>query len=99
MMAAAFTFPLLLGLWWPRTTKAGGLAGIISGAVASLAWYVAGYVLYGSLSQWIGGIWPAIFGSVVSLIFTIVVSLATKPDSKEVLDVFFDDTEVEGEPA
>ncbi|MBC8546276.1 sodium/proline symporter [Clostridiaceae bacterium NSJ-31] len=99
LMAAAFTFPLLLGLWWPRTTKAGGLAGIVTGSIACLAWYIAGYVLYGSLSKWIGGIWPAIFGSVISLVVTVVVSLATKPDSKEVLDVFFDDTEVEGEPA
>ncbi len=29
LMASAFTFPLLLGMWWPRATRAGGMAGIV----------------------------------------------------------------------
>ena len=26
LMASAFTFPLLLGMWWPRATRAGKCA-------------------------------------------------------------------------
>ena len=28
LMASAFTFPFLLGLWWSRLTKEGGIAGM-----------------------------------------------------------------------
>ena len=34
LMASAFTFPFLLGLWWPRATKEGGIAGMVGGALA-----------------------------------------------------------------
>ncbi|MBC8571227.1 sodium:solute symporter family protein [Zongyangia hominis] len=91
LMASAFTFPLMLGLWWPKCTKAAGTAGIIGGAVACVFWYVMGYVQFQSFSNWPLGIWPAIFGGVVSLIICVVVSLFTKKPSQEVIDVFFDD--------
>ncbi|MBQ6692731.1 MAG: hypothetical protein IJN00_05305, partial [Clostridia bacterium] len=91
VMAATFTFPLLLGLWWPGATKAGGIAGMISGTVMSIVWYVLGYVMYGSLSQWIGGIWPAVIGAIVSLIVCIVVSKATPKDDEKTLELFFNE--------
>ncbi len=92
LMASAFTFPLLLGLWWPKATKAAGLTGILTGAVACLFWYILGYIQFHSLSSWIGGIWPAIFGSVISLLVTIVVSLFTEPIDRETAEVFYDDS-------
>ena len=91
VMAATFTFPLLLGLWWPGATKVGGIAGMISGTVMSIVWYVLGYVMYGSLSQWIGGIWPAVIGAIVSLIVCIVVSKATPKDDEKTLELFFNE--------
>lgn len=93
VMAAAFTFPLLLGLWSQKITTAGGMAGIVGGTVMALVWYVLGYIRYHSLSAWIGGIWPALIGSAVSLVLTIVVSQFTKPISKETEEIFFDDAE------
>lgn len=92
LMASAFTFPLLLGLWWPKTTKAAGLAGILTGAAACLLWYVIGFVQFHSLSSWIGGIWPALFGSVISLVVTVLVSLFTEPIDRETAEVFYDDS-------
>lgn len=92
VMAAAFTFTLLLGLWWPGATPAGGMAGMIVGTVVAIFWYVLGFVKYGSLSQWVGGIWPAVIGSIASLIAIIVVSKASKPTDNEVLQLFFDET-------
>lgn len=93
VMAAAFTFPLLLGLWCKSITSAGGAAGIIGGAAMAIIWYILGYVKYQSLSAWIGGIWPAIIGAAVSLILTLVVSRFSTPISKETEDIFFDDAE------
>lgn len=91
VQAAAFTFPLLLGLWWPGATKAGGLCGIISGAVMAIVWYVLGYIQFHSLSAWPGGIWPAVIGSIVSLIVCIVVSKFTPKSSEAELEVFFNE--------
>jgi SSS family transporter len=96
LMASAFTFPFLLGLWWRRTTKEGGIAGMIGGAISCVAWYVAGYIEYQTFDNWIGGIWPAIFGPLVSLVLVIVVSQLTSPPPREVIDVFFEGTAESG---
>lgn len=95
-MAAAFTFPLLLGIWWPRATKEGGLAGIVGGAISCVIWYILGYMKYHNFNNWIGGIWPAIFGGLVSLALIIVVSYMTPPAPQEVLDIFYDDIVIDG---
>jgi SSS family transporter len=90
-MASAFTFPFLLGLWWPRATREGGLAGMIGGALACVVWYVLGWARYGSLENWIGGIWPALFGPMVSLVLMVSVSKLTAPPPEEVTKTFFAD--------
>ncbi len=89
LMASAFTFPFLLGLWWPGTTKEGGIAGMIGGAVACVFWYVLGYMEHQSFDNWLWGVWPAIFGPFVSLILVVVVSRLTRPTPQDVLDIFF----------
>ena len=92
LMASAFTFPFLLGLWWPRATKQGGIAGMISGTVSCVIWYVLGYMKFHSFNNWIGGIWPVLLGAVVSLFVTIIISRLTAPPPKKVLDIFFEAT-------
>jgi cation/acetate symporter len=89
LMASAFTFPFLLGLWWPGTTKEGGIAGMIGGAIACVFWYVLGYMEHQSFDNWLWGIWPAIFGPFVSLILVVGVSKLTEPTPQDVLEIFF----------
>jgi SSS family transporter len=91
LMASAFTFPFLLGLWWPRATREGALFGIVGGALACVVWYVLGFWRYGSLENWIGGIWPALFGPMVSLVLIVAVSKLTGPPPEEVTKTFFAD--------
>lgn len=91
LMASAFTFPLLLGVWWPRTTKQGGISGMIGGALSCVAWYVAGFIKYHSFDNWIWGIWPAIFGAFISLLLVIVVSKMTDPPPGDVVNIFFEE--------
>lgn len=91
LMASAFTFPFLLGLWWPGATREGGIAGMSGGAVACVFWYVAGYAKYHSFDTWLGGIWPPLFGSFISLLLLVVVSTVTPPTPGEVIDIFFKD--------
>jgi cation/acetate symporter len=90
-MASAFTFPFLLGLWWPRATREGALAGVLGGAAACVLWYALGVWRYGTFENWIGGIWPAIFGPMVSLVLMVMVSNLTPPSPAEVERTFFGD--------
>lgn len=50
-----------------------------------------GYIQFHSLSAWPGGIWPAVIGSIVSLIVCIVVSKFTPKSSEAELEVFFNE--------
>ncbi len=89
LMASGFTFPLLLGLWWPRATRQGALAGMLGGVAAGVLWYLAGYLAYGTLDSFIGGVWPALVGPVVSLLLMVVVSWLTPAPPDDVVDLFF----------
>ncbi len=89
LMASAFTFPFLLGLWWPRATREGALAGMLGGAAACVLWYLAGYLTHGTLDNWIAGIWPALVGPFVSLALVVTVSRRTPRPPKSVVEIFF----------
>lgn len=89
LMASAFTFPLLLGLWWRRANRAGALAGMLGGALAAVGWYAAGYAAHGDFQTFLFGIWPALVGGTVSLVLTVGVSWLTPPVGGEVEEVFF----------
>ena len=86
---SAFTFPLLLGMWWPRATRTGALVAMIGGAATCVTWYVLGYLEHGTFDNWIAGLWPALVGPTVSLVLLVVVSLRTAPPPREVEEVFF----------
>jgi len=89
IQAAAFTFPLLAGLWWPRCSDLGGTVGMVGGALVAVWWYVMSFRQFGNLNTFVGGWWPAIVGSLVSLFLVIVVSLLTPPSSDETLEAFY----------
>jgi len=73
-LGAAFGPPLLLALHWRRTSRAGVLAGFISGTVVVVAWYNLG-----QLHAWLYEMIP---GFLVSLLATIVFSLV-RPDADQ----------------
>ena len=75
LLIREYLHPLLGGLW-----------GIISGAVMAIVWYVLGYIQFHSLSAW-----PAVIGSIVSLIVCIVVSKFTPKSSEAEPEVFFNE--------
>jgi SSS family transporter len=90
VMAAAFTFPLLAALWWPRCSDIGGVVGMVGGALSAVLWYVLSFLQYGNLKTFVGGWWPAIVGSIVSLILVVYVSLFTAPSANDTLELFYD---------
>lgn len=80
-MGAAFTAPIMLGLYWKKATKKGAVAAVVVGALVDIIWYVAG------LSDIVH---PFLPGMVASFVVMIVVSLFTQPASENVISMFFD---------
>lgn len=81
VLGAAFTAPILLGMYWKRATTQGCLMAIVGGSIVSIVWYITG------MSDVVHSFVP---GTIVSFILMIIVSLLTKPMSKEHIDVFFE---------
>jgi len=99
--AAAFLSVYICALYWKRATREGAIAGIVSGVAVSLFWliFVFGKTAKGlGICQFLTGqpmlIQVMPFSSVdaiiiavpISFIFTIVVSLLTKPMDQEHID-------------
>jgi sodium/pantothenate symporter len=87
----AFLIPVLLALYWKRATRQGVLAGMLGGFLAVIAMYILGWVDRG----WVrfeplrlGEVDPLIWGLLASLVLTVGVSLATKPDPELVKKYF-----------
>ena len=99
--AAAF-LPVFLGaLYWKGITRLGAIAGIVSGTVVSLFWMIFVFkktavglgickFICGAETLLPNAPWPFIdvmlIAVPVSLVFTVVVSLITKPPAQEVID-------------
>ncbi|MCW5751398.1 MAG: cation acetate symporter [Alphaproteobacteria bacterium] len=95
LAAAGLFVPLVLGVWWKRTTSAGACAGMIAGFGICL-FYLIGTQFYGMPLWWgIRNISCGLFGLPVAFIVTVVVSLMTPAPSKEMQD-FIDSIRVPG---
>ncbi len=81
VFGAAFTAPIILGLYWKRATTQGCFAAIVVGSVTSIIWYFAG--LSGIVHSFVPG-------TIISFVMMIVVSLITQPLPKDHVDVFFE---------
>jgi cation/acetate symporter len=83
LAAAGLFVPLVLGIWWKRTTAAGAVAGMITGFGICL-YYLVG-TRYFDMQLWWGirNISSALFGLPVAFVVTVVVSLMTKAPSQD----------------
>jgi cation/acetate symporter len=94
LAAAGLFVPLVLGIWWKRTTTAGAIAGMVSGFGLCLfylvmtRYYPAEFKSMFGTDLWFGirNISSALFGLPVAFVVTIVVSLMTEAPSKEMQD-------------
>jgi len=86
LAAAGLFAPLVLGIWWKRTTSTGAILGMMSGFGVCLYYLIA--TRYFDMPLWFGirNISSALFGMPVAFIVTWVVSLMTAPPSKEMQD-------------
>jgi cation/acetate symporter len=83
LAAAGLFAPLVLGIWWKRTTAAGAIAGMVVG-FGVCAFYLVG-TRYFDMPLWFGirNISSALFGLPLAFLVTWVVSLMTTAPSKE----------------
>ncbi len=84
---SAFGPVVLLALFWKRSTLAGAISGMATGALTVIVWdylpLVNGATLYSATN-----LYSLVLGFAFALIVNVVVSLLTKKPSKEILDEF-----------
>ena len=80
-LETAFCWVLVMGLFWKRATKAGALASMAGGTLAYCACMALGFKLF--------GLHQIIIGISVSLLLMVVVSLLTKREDEQSLELFF----------
>ena len=81
-IAGCTIFPVfVLGIWWSRTTREGGIAGMLVGGLISI-----GALFWGdtALASWIPATSSALIGAPVAFLTIIVVSHLTPPPPKEI---------------
>jgi cation/acetate symporter len=83
LAAAGLFAPLVLGIWWKRTTSVGAILGMISGFSVCLFYLIA--TQYFAMPLWFGirNISCALFGMPVAFFVTWAVSMMTAPPSRE----------------
>lgn len=86
-LGAAFGPLVVMSLFWKRTNLPGAVAGLVSGAVTVIIWdYLP--IVHGETIGTATGLYSLLVGFIVSLIFIVVVSLATKAPEQSILDEF-----------
>ena len=80
-LETAFCWVLVMGLFWKRATKAGALASMAGGTLAYCACMALGFRLF--------GLHQIVIGISVSLLLMVVVSLLTKREDEQSLELFF----------
>jgi cation/acetate symporter len=83
LAAAGLFAPLVLGIWWKRTTTIGAVVGMMAGFGVCLFYLIA--TQYFAMPLWFGirNISCALFGMPVAFLLTWIISLVTTPPSKE----------------
>jgi sodium/pantothenate symporter len=77
VIASSCMWPVVLGVYWKRGTRAGATSSMVVGSAVALGWMAAGKPF---------GIHGFIPGVVSSLVIFVLVSLATRPPSREVIE-------------
>lgn len=77
VIASGCLWPVVLGIYWKRGTRAGAMSSMVAGTAVALGWMIAGKPL---------GVHGFIPGVLVSLVVFVGVSLATRPPAPALID-------------
>lgn len=86
-LGSAFGPIVVMSLFWKRTNLQGAVAGILSGGITGIIWdYIP--LVNGQTLGTATGLYSLVVGFAVSILLIVLVSLATKAPSQEILDEF-----------
>lgn len=86
-LGSAFGPIVVMSLFWKRTNLQGAVAGILSGGITVIIWdYIP--LVNGQTLGTATGLYSLVVGFAVSILLIVLVSLATKASSQEILDEF-----------
>ncbi len=88
LFGASFGPVVILSLFWKRINYAGAVAGIISGAVADIAWLLLFTSTIRPAIIMDTGIYEILPGFIFNLIVAVIVTLATRAPGKEVEAIY-----------
>ena len=89
-LGATFLVPVVLALYWKRMTALAGVAGMISGGLVMLAFYLIGLAEFGEFKafSWLD-IHPFVWASVVNLLVVMGVSRMGQRPPGELIEKYF----------
>ena len=89
-LGATFLVPVVLALYWKRMTAAAGVAGMVSGGLVMLAFYLIGLAEFGEFKafSWLD-IHPFVWASLVNLLVVMVVSRMGKKPAGDLIERYF----------
>ena len=88
-LGAAFGPVVVLSLYWKKTTKAGALSGIITGAAVVIIWDYIPFFAGQTIGQ-VTGLYSLFVGFILGLIAVVIGSLVGKPATPEMISEFED---------
>lgn len=89
-LSSAFLMPVALGLYWPRFTKEGAIASMLSGFGMYFGLYLAGFLLYGGTSPIrLLGLDPLIWGFLASVAGAVAGTYMASPPPAHIVTRFF----------
>ena len=88
LFGAAFGPVVILSLFWKRFNYAGAVAGIISGAVADIAWLILCTSTVTDAVITNTGIYEIVPGFIFGLLGAVIATLCTKAPSEEVISIY-----------
>ncbi len=89
-LGACFLVPMVLALYWPRMTHRGAVAGMITGGVTILVFYLIGFSIHGEFKEFAPwNIHPFIFAIGTTLVAVVVTSQMDQKPAPALVTTFF----------
>lgn len=89
-LGACFLMPMVMALYWPRMTANGAVAGMLSGGLTIIVFYLIGWWKYGELQEFnLLGLHPFIWSIVVTFSMIVFVSRIDDEPDKKLVEKYF----------
>ena len=89
-LGACFLVPVVLALYWRRMTAPAAVAGMLTGGLGMLLFYLVGWIVHGEFREFSPfHIHPFIWASLANLLVVVSVSLRGSPPQRALVERYF----------